>query len=335
VSGRDPTHYARVAARLLARSVTDGSRALGDRAGSVAALEEVLRNRNRRRTVRALSYAAAAAVLLAGLGWFASSRGPGQQARFRDAAPSPRPAPTALAISLPGEPATLARAGKDVQLGSDRGSVGLSAGDRLRTGRKGRLAVSLSTGTRVDLGANGDLEVSELGSAQRFVLRGGRIHARVAKLALGERFLIDTPDVEVEVRGTSFDVVLLPSGQVCPGEAVTQVRVREGLVVVRAPEGDQHLAAGAIWQTPCGPNAAPPAPDPAPPPARARSVRSEVSASTLRAQNDLFGAALQARGRGDTAGALRLLDDLLRRYPDSPLSESARLERRELAADRP
>jgi ferric-dicitrate binding protein FerR (iron transport regulator) len=322
--------FASLAAKLLARSArTESPRALGDRAATVAALEEVLRNRSRRRTVGRVAFGMAAASLVL-VAWQLGASRPGrQQAATEPPAPPPL---TALAISLPGEPASVARAGRALQLGIQRGSVGLSAGDRLRTGRRGRLAVSLSTGTRVDLGADSDLELSELGSAQRFVLRGGRIHAQVVKLAAGQRFLIDTPDAEVEVRGTSFDVVLLPAGQLCPGEPVTQVRVREGLVVVRGQEGEQQLAAGGIWQSACARQeaAAVTASRSVLRPARRSTVAPKFSPSTLRAQNDLFGAALEARRRGDVSSALRLIDDLLVRFPGSPLTESARAEREKL-----
>jgi len=53
--------------------------------------------------------------------------------------------------------------------------------------------------------------------------------------------------------------------------------------------------------------------------------------STLAAQNDLFAAALAARRRGENVEAIRWLDRLIGRYPEGPLTESARAERRRLA----
>jgi hypothetical protein len=52
-----------------------------------------------------------------------------------------------------------------------------------------------------------------------------------------------------------------------------------------------------------------------------------ADANALAQQNRLLQAALAARSQGDHARAVRLLDELLRRYPSSPLAESARVER--------
>jgi len=51
--------------------------------------------------------------------------------------------------------------------------------------------------------------------------------------------------------------------------------------------------------------------------------------STLDHQNELFSSALAARRAGNDARARALLEELITRYPDSPLVSSAR---RELAA---
>ena len=97
-----------------------------------------------------------------------------------------------------------------------------------------------------------------------------------------------------------------------------------------------RLGPGARWQTPCPGLALAALPAP-PPPSVARAERLRrlspaLPSSTLREQNDLFDAALAARRRGDTVRALRLLDELLLRYPDGALVDSARAERHELRA---
>jgi TolA-binding protein len=58
----------------------------------------------------------------------------------------------------------------------------------------------------------------------------------------------------------------------------------------------------------------------------------------LGSQNRLFAEAMDAREQGDPARAARLLDDFVRRYPASPLTQDAYVERfRTLAqlGDRP
>lgn len=63
---------------------------------------------------------------------------------------------------------------------------------------------------------------------------------------------------------------------------------------------------------------------------RARSAVERPSPADdpeLAMQNRLFADAMNARARGDLAGAVRLLDRLLRRYPASVLGEDARVER--------
>jgi TolA-binding protein len=60
-----------------------------------------------------------------------------------------------------------------------------------------------------------------------------------------------------------------------------------------------------------------------------------LPASTLAAQNGLFSAALSARRRGDLPGARRYLDELVWRFPEGPLADSARAERDELDSSSP
>jgi len=106
-------------------------------------------------------------------------------------------------------------------------------------------------------------------------------------------------------------------------------------VAVRFGGGEVRLPAGSVW--PACPTAV------AAPPAQARPARKHAAPapvasppagndpSTLAAQNDLFAAALAARRRGENVEAIRWLDRLIGRYPEGPLTESARAERRRLA----
>jgi ferric-dicitrate binding protein FerR (iron transport regulator) len=147
----------------------------------------------------------------------------------------------------------------------------------------------------------------------------GRAHLKVRKLGGGQRFHVLTPDADVQVRGTEFDVELRP-GQV----PETCVRVQEGLVAVYA--GGEHLVApGQSWGC-----AQPEAVTPVAPavhaeaPVRHAPAASRPTPSDLRAQNALFQAALEAERGGRPSDAARLYRQLLARSPNGPLSSQAR-----------
>jgi hypothetical protein len=63
------------------------------------------------------------------------------------------------------------------------------------------------------------------------------------------------------------------------------------------------------------------------PGARAPARAPVIDPNALAQQNGLMQAALSARSHGDHARAVKLLDELLRLHPSSPLAESARVER--------
>jgi ferric-dicitrate binding protein FerR (iron transport regulator) len=143
----------------------------------------------------------------------------------------------------------------------------------------------------------------------------GRAHLKVRKLHGGQRFHVLTPDADVQVRGTEFDVELRPGAT--PG---TCVRVQEGLVAVYA--GGEHLVApGQSWG--CAETAPPPARAEAP--VRRSPVAARPTASDLREQNAMFQAALEADRAGRPADAARLYHQLLARAPHGPLSAQARV----------
>src|SRR5450432_2054658 len=80
----------------------------------------------------------------------------------------------------------------------------------------------------------------------------GRAHLQVRKLHAGQRFHVLTPDADVQVRGTEFDVELRP-GSV----PATCVRVQEGLVAVVAGGSTHLVAPGQTWGC-AEPSASPP-----------------------------------------------------------------------------
>ncbi len=336
--GDDPRH-ARLAASALARRAADDANAstLPDRTAAVGAIERALRARGRRRVVPwvATGVAAAAAVL-----FVAGARGlpPGEIVAKSGHVPGESPSAPGLAVAdVDGAGVSIeARGGARAAVPGDR----IAAGTSVRVAGAGHLLLALDTGTRLRVGASSVTRVTELGATQRFDLDSGTLEAEVAKLPIGGRFVIATADTEVEVRGTRFEVAVVPEPSLCAPFARTQVVVHEGVVAVRFGGGEVRLPAGSVWPTcPAAAGTPPPTRRARPAPALAVAVPAAAVAapprsdsSTLAAQNDLFAAALAARRRGENAQAMRWLEQLIAHYPDGPLIESARAERRRLAA---
>jgi hypothetical protein len=362
IQGED--RYARLAARLLvtqsvqaATPATEGRR---DRVVAAMALA-IAEKRRRRRTVMVVGaiLAAAAAVLL----MVKSGVGP--------KSPSPSVVATLFVERSGGNGHTLVHnTVRRPLLDGDR----LVEGDALETRPEGSLTLGLASGTRLTLSAAAHLHVDELATTRRFSLKGGRLEAHVAKLGQGERFIVDTPDAEVEVRGTVFAVAIAPADR-CPGiPSRSTVAVSEGAVWVRSGSSQAVLHPGESWTLPCAGSVAgspstaepPSSPEPAAPgvgraprPTRHASAGSSrptplptpaldlpappapepapapvPHASRLAEQNNLFSAAMAAEHRGDHATALTHLDQLIERFPNGPLLESARAERQRILSAR-
>lgn len=205
-------------------------------------------------------------------------------------------------------------------------------GSRIVASHGAHAMLGFSTGTSLGLDGS-DVVVLDASSTERFDLRDGAIAAKVSHLAPGRRFVVQTPDAEVEVRGTTFRVTVLPPGDACIDGTRTSVVVTEGVVVVRRP-GDpreERVEAGASWPPAChvmqaagGAAGALPRPN---------GTAAAISASTLSAQNDLFADAMTAKRSGDKRRAVDTLDELIAKYPRGPLVESAEAERFRLLRD--
>jgi hypothetical protein len=224
----------------------------------------------------------------------------------------------------------------------------LRSGSRVLTSANGGVSLSFSTGTSAVLGAWGDMTLIGDGNAQVVRLDSGSVDLHVAKLAAGQRFLVDTPDAEVEVRGTRFRVSVVPADPGCGHGTWTRVAVTEGIVEVRHSGALARLVVGDQWPSDCGRTAnlgaggavgqvaaARPPHDVAPPVPLGRSQRPQemsaaVAESTLRAQNNLFAQAVAVKRAGDNEGAISILDRFLTKYPASPLTESVVVERMRL-----
>jgi hypothetical protein len=218
-------------------------------------------------------------------------------------------------------------------------------GDAVQTaaGAQARLATSKAS---VDISESTELRVSRPSTAEeRISLRRGRVDVAVDKAVETKRaVVVETPDAEVVVRGTVFDVRVEPAR----GATTTHVHVTRGSVWVLS-QGVQValLSAGQSWSSAGGVAAAAPAllpltsapvkaVEPAPaiqpvkPAAAGTGIGKEATArksGTLTEENRLFSAGVEARNRGDAARAAELFGELLSQYPQSALREVAQVER--------
>jgi hypothetical protein len=234
----------------------------------------------------------------------------------------------------------LTREGTGKVVGS--GERALRDGDALQTaaGARAHLATHKSS---VNVSESTELKLSQPSAAEeRISLRRGRVDVEVDKTVETKRsVVVETPDAEVVVRGTVFDVRVDP----LLSATNTRVHVTRGSVWVLA-QGVQValLSAGQSWSSSGGIETAETRPAPVPtPPAAPESVTSPSIAAkspapaskqtsprrvgTLAEENRLFAAGVEARNRGDAARAAELFGELLGVYPQSTLREVAQVER--------
>lgn len=302
-----------------------------DRAIAIAAMERA-RTRMRRKAMLArlaLPALAAAALLVTLFGLHAFRR------RHAPVATQPPAAPAAslnatVVRTLEGE-VVIVRAGKELAIG---GGLVIEPGDRVLATVGARAGLALPTGTHLLVDRGGDLAVLANDSAQTFFLAAGAVRADVAKLRAGERFVVRTADAEVEVHGTSFRVERVTPDASCAVSVSTKVTVFEGVVTVRSGGHEERVAAGELWPR-CVPSAVAPSTSASSVPAP--SVKSTSTASDLAAQNDLYGAAMSAKQRGELGLAVAGFERLLAKYPSCALAEQATVERMKLLTrlDRP
>jgi hypothetical protein len=234
----------------------------------------------------------------------------------------------------------------------DPGRVTLPADSLLVTAAEESAELRLSSDTALSVAP-----ASEVGIARRRPARGGfeervrllagSVALRVPKLGTLGKVSVETRDALVEVHGTQFSVRVLERP---PLDPFTEVRVREGRVLVRTNDSSRFLGAGESWSSKddgpprsdaptaasasapdAAPRLEPDAPGPAMPgktskrSARAHGPRS--TPSELAAQNRLLEAAELAQKSGLPSLALQRLDTLIARYPDAELAHNARVER--------
>lgn len=212
-------------------------------------------------------------------------------------------------------------------------------GARIRTEQAGTI-LSFHEVTQVSVHDHSSVELVQQGRTNILRLDQGSLSAHVKKLTPDERFIVRTGDAEVEVRGTTFHVHVVPPESTCGEGTTTRVRVDEGTVVVRRGGVEHAIHVGEVWPLCQEAHAAStlrPTTSSAPSAQRVGASAGhgdETSSppSSLAAQNDRFARAMALKKAGDARSAVRVLEGLLREFPSGPLVESATVERMNLLA---
>lgn len=225
--------YTRIAAELLAKRKLESRSRVVDRARGISTVANAMAERGRRsarvRTLKLSGLLAAAAGLALVFGWL-GARGHNQSLASACTAPSCAPATPARFGTVAGRP--------------------FEPGQSIVAGRGRSTVVEFGAVTRIALDESSELEYREGSRTQRFGLLGGAVHLKVEKLKAGQRFLIETADAQVEVRGTVFDVAVTPPSDTCAGTR-TRVSVEEGLVEVRFRGKTARIRPGESWPASC------------------------------------------------------------------------------------
>jgi hypothetical protein len=170
--------------------------------------------------------------------------------------------------------------------------------------------------------ASSDVRFTQARAAgvERVRLEAGTIAIHVRPQRAGERFLVELPDGELEVRGTTFQVSVT-------GDATTRVQVDEGLVQLRLlGRPELTLGAGDSWprtlrEAPSGPrDTSPPLPARSlPRPAPAAVSPAPPPAAPIESYADAMG--LLRAGRVDEAAAA--FHAFASAHPDATQAEDA------------
>lgn len=304
---------------------------------------------SRRRRIYWSAGAAAAAALLT-IGLWRIDRGetiPGASSGVTSEETSgPRPPAGKAELTTPTEPEFAQLLGGSVV---ERGREPLSAGDPI-----GERPLSVESKASIRLRSGAELSVvgdSRLQLRSRF--EGARVRSEIVGLDVGDlslsvphlgakqRLFVRTKEALVEVRGTAFKVERRKSPQTAA--MVTRVSVSEGLVSVSAlaaskagREDDKEifLRPGEHWESGTsvreGSRSAAPSTPSFRVDATSRETKSasapEQRASELARQNKMYQSAVLASRNGFDDLARVRFEELLQKYPDSPLASGARRE---------
>jgi hypothetical protein len=336
-----------IAAKVLASEARQPARLTSDaRARAIDAIARTMSERKRRHRLklRALGTVAIAASIAIAVG-LARNGHRAESAAPHDSNALAAPTGVALAASIPTAAASFVRGSPVVVRQGARRQVFegtlLEPGDRLVVDPGSRTTVALAGGTYLVVEERAELVLVSSAPSTTFELDSGSVRADVAKLRPHERFVIRTSDAEIEVHGTSFEVFRVASDPTCGNGTTTRVKVREGIVAVRAGGTETFVHANEAWPRDCSIAATSPAPAETRPsdattasgvtttPSVSRR-RADPPASDLAAQNDQFERALARKRAGDVSGAIAAFEEFLARYPASHLAQSARAERMKL-----
>ena len=247
------------------------------------------------------------------------------------------------------------------------GGDALAANDGVTTAKDARARITLESSVSIEAGSATALLVDPVtGGDEAIDLQRGRVLVQVPKLGPDASFRVKTRDAEVIVHGTTFIVEVCDRCGGAFGDTKVEVRegvvaVRHGGEETRVAANEQWPAptapptaidtanantngvgnggaanAGTNAGTNGVANGGSASNDVDPSGARVTpntggSARvnggARTAESTLAEQNRLYQSALEARRRGDDARAVSILNDLLARFPQSPLTQEARIER--------
>lgn len=246
------------------------------------------------------------------------------------------------------------------RLGEGRLTVGQQTAAILRLGSGAEIQARPRSIVRVHVDKKASL------TSEWLELDGGDVSLQVPHLGTQRRLLVKTPEALVEVRGTAFRV---SRKAISAQKWVTHVHVTEGLVSVRASGKEVFLGPEDSWSSSAR-SSAPPAPKDTAEvrterllpstkatdakAADARTAKANTAAPTgaseadraqptspssnpqatsnLAEQNRLYQSALVASRNGLSELARLRFEQLLRKYPNSPLAPGAK---RELARLKP
>lgn len=241
------------------------------------------------------------------------------------------------APETPVESASPAQPAQPAALAMERSLV---TGSEVKTEAGSTVQLKTALGAKISVAGSSELRLAgseASGGIERVELALGSIRVKVPKLGPQRQFRVSTPDTLVIVHGTEFSVAVHKDSD---GRANTVVEVTSGRVEVRKKQGVEFLGAGAAWssrESAASAEVSPPssAATSTPPPALGSAG---APRGTLARANALLASALEASRQGNDTLALARLDELLRRYPDSPVADNARVERfrtlRRLGRDR-
>jgi hypothetical protein len=310
--------------------------------GIAVVVEAVHRTRQRvlRRNLYVGCLTVTVTVAASALLWL---RGVGDAARHSQ---SEVTAPTAIAgSSCNGEGGCLSSTAPEMDVAMANGEQ-FAPGSRLETALGEPRELALVSGTRLRVAGGSTLHYAQGDTIHRFAISRGHAEFSVAKQRAQERFLVSTPDAEIEVHGTVFEVALNERADSCGH--FTAVTVSEGIVEVRTTGQRSFVTAGRTWPDDCK--------HPAPRQLIATRLRSNLQPqgagrvagssataetmvssqkvddsqaeratppSSLAQQNRLYARATRALQRGSYDEAIALYDELAAKYPDGPLAASA------------